>query len=51
VIHVYPTDEEHLHDLEGTCCKYGVEVDWSDPEAVVIHNSLADAGDLYKQGN
>lgn len=40
MIHVYPTEEEHLHELEGTCCPCGVEVDWSEPEAIVTHRRI-----------
>ena len=40
MIHVYPEQEAAMHELEGTCCPCSPEVDWSLPEAVVIHNLL-----------
>ena len=38
--HIYPANEEHMHDLDGTCCKCCPIVDWELPEALVIHNSF-----------
>jgi hypothetical protein len=37
MIHVYPEEEEKLHELEGTCCPCGAEIDWSEPIPIVIH--------------
>lgn len=48
MIHVYPTNDEKPHDLEGTMCPCGPRVEWNDPETgeaypegLVIHNRMA----------
>jgi hypothetical protein len=43
MIHVYPEWEADKHELDGTYCECCPEVDWSLPEAVVIHNELVSA--------
>ena len=44
--HVYPTNDEKPHVLEGTGCACGPSVLWNDPEtnepfstALVVHNA------------
>jgi hypothetical protein len=45
--HVYPTNDEKPHNLEGTMCPCGPRVEWNDPdtgeaysECLVIHNAF-----------
>lgn len=40
MIHVYPEAEEDQHELEGTSCPCGVDVEWDLPEAVVLHHRI-----------
>lgn len=43
MLHVAPCDREGYqsedHELEGTMCHCGPEVDWENAEAIVIHES------------
>lgn len=40
MIHVLPVDDAIEHEDVGTCCPCGVSVDWSLPEAVVMHRAV-----------
>ncbi len=39
MIHVYPLNDLKEHELEGTMCPCGPRIDWTNPEAIVIHNA------------
>ena len=41
MIHVYPLDEESMHDLTeaGTTCQCSPRVYWSEAEPIVVHRS------------
>lgn len=51
MIHVYPSEEEHEHELEGTSCPCGPSVDWSEPEAIVTHERLHPHPDAIASGH
>lgn len=46
--HVYPLRDERPHVLEGTECPCNPEVDWTGPEALVIHSAF-DGRELIEQ--
>ncbi len=51
MIHVYPVDEAHRHELEGTCCPCGVSVDWTEATPIVTHRRFEDVThDLPRRG-
>ena len=47
MMHVYPLNDEHEHEVEGTMCPCNPKVEFADPatgepysEALVIHNAF-----------
>lgn len=48
MIHVYPVNDLTEHELEGTCCWCQPDVDWNQPEVLVVHNS-ADGRELRER--
>lgn len=40
MIHIYPIDDTHEHDINSTNCKCGPEIIDDGIEAIVIHSSF-----------
>jgi hypothetical protein len=41
MIHIYPVEEEDLHELDGTSCPCGVMLNIEEVEIIVIHQRFA----------
>ncbi len=39
MIHVYPLNDVREHDTESTLCPCKPRIDWSGPEAIVVHHA------------
>lgn len=50
MVHVYPLRDKRQHDTEGTMCWCEPVLDWTLPEALVVHNSLDGRETLEQQG-